>query len=207
MVKSKRSVSDEPILITPKFFEQLYMQFTNKHFKYKTIFEFKQRDSALCSCSVLAGTRATETAHLKKKQFKDLDDRILLLNVKTQKRGYMRPRITFPKTGVLKEFTLNFAEWLSQVRDEESYVFPHGSSFGISWDKPLSRYRIERIVKIKTGKFPHWLRGVHETYYGNIIFKGNAWKLADHMGLKRLDSTKPYVQSSFTEDIEARLFT
>lgn len=203
--KTKRAVSDEPIYLTKEFFVQLYLQFISKHYPYKILNQFKDRDIALCSTLTLSGIRASE-AKLKRKQFVILEDRILLLNVKTEKGGDMRPQIVFPKSGLLKEFSLSVERWIKQIENPEYYVFPSGTCFGVKWNHALSRWRIERIIKLKTGKFPHWLRGVHETYYGEYIFKGNAWKLARHMGLKRLDSTKPYVQSSFIEDIETRLF-
>lgn len=177
----------------------------NRHYPYKTLTQLKTRDVALCSTILLSGVRASEAA-LKRKQFIDLEDRIVLLNVKTKKRGNMRHEIIFPKSGLLKEFTVNVSNWLRQIPDEESFVFPHGSYCGISWNIPLHRNRIRAIVTFKTGKFPHWLRGVHETYYGEHVFEGNAWKLAEHMGLKRLDSTRPYVQSNIRKSIEERLF-
>ena len=204
-IKIKRAVSDEPIYLTKDFFNQLYLQFVSRHYPYKVLTEFKDRDIAICSTLVLSGVRASELK-LKKKQFVNLEDRILLLNVKTEKHGDMRPQTVFPKSGILKEFTLTVADWLEQVPENDSYVFPSGTAFGVCWGQPLGRRRVFEIIKLKTGNFPHWLRGVHETYYGEVVFKGNAWKLARHMGLKRLDSTTPYVQSSYTEDIEERLF-
>lgn len=209
----KRSVVDEPILIdknfpeqTRQFLEQLYLNFTCRHWTYKIVNQLKIRDSALAAALTLSGVRANET-QLKKKQVVNLEDRILLLNVKTQKRGYIRPKIVFPKTGMLAEFTKIFEQWLQMIPDNsEAYLFPHASSFGVSWNKPLSRYRVERLINLKTGNFPHWLRGVHETFYSEFIFGGNAYKLQKHMGLKRLESTKPYVQSVFEEDIEQNLF-
>ena len=204
-MKKKRAVSDEPIYLTKQFFEQLYLQFTSRHYDYKELKQLKDRDSALCCLLVLAGVRATEVSLLKRKQFKILENKILLLNVKTEKGGDMRPRIEFTKTGALKEFTFCFENWLRQVPSEEAHVFPHGSSFGLSWDSSITRSRVFAIVQLKTGKFPHYLRGVHETYYGETIFEGDAWRLANHMGLKRLDSTRPYVQVRHNKDIEERL--
>lgn len=208
----KRAVSDEPIPINAdypeqnkRFFDNLFLQFTTKRWPYSTLTNFNFRDDALCSLLILSGVRAGETK-LKRKQFVDLPDRVLLLNVKTQKKGKMRKEIVFPKTGMLKEFTIRFLNWLQLVPFEESYVFPSGSYAGILWDKPLSRKRVNAIVSFKTGKFPHWLRGVHETYYGKVIFKNDAWALKEHMGLIRLESTVPYVQSSGHDAIEKRLF-
>ena len=93
---NKRSVSDEPIYLTKEFFNQLYLKFISKHWPYTKIFDFKKRDIALCSVLVLSGIRASETI-LKKKQFINLKNRIVLLNVKTLKGGDMRPRIIFSK--------------------------------------------------------------------------------------------------------------
>ena len=212
-MKKKRAVSDEPIHIdakfpglTKKFFDDLHLQFISRHYPYKVLKQFKTRDIAVCSTLTLSGVRASELSLLKKKQFINLKDRILLLNVKTLKNGLPRPKIVFPKRGVLKEFTLSVAGWLENVPEDDSYVFAHGSSFGVSWGRSITRSRILSIVALKTGKFPHYLRGVHETYYGEIIFGGNAWKLKKHMGLKRLDSTAPYVQVDLEADAEENLF-
>lgn len=205
-MKTKRAVSDEPIYLTEAFFENLYLQFTSVHYPYTVLKEFRVRDAALCCLLTLSGVRASEASMLKSKQFVILEDRILMLNVKTLKRGLIRKKITFPKIGILKEFTLSFQNWLEVVPDPNSFIFPHGSSFGISWKQSISRSRIERIVKLKTGMFPHYLRGVHETFYGEKVFMGNAWKLKKHMGLKRVESTAPYVQVDLEKDAEENLF-
>ena len=58
------------------------------------------------------------------------------------------------------------------------------------------------IIKTMTDRFPHWFRSVCETIYGRLIFNSDAWKLKEFMGLRRLDSTTPYVQGSWEEDEE-----
>lgn len=209
----KRSVKDEPIIINPKypgetrkFLDGLHLKFTLSFWPYKTLKLYKLRDSALCSFLVLSGCRAGEIG-IKKKQFVQLPDRILLLNVKTEKRGLVRPEIIFPKNDFyLKEFTRTFEAWLNLVPGDDSFIFPSSAFNTTLWDKSLTRKRVERIVAFKTGLFPHFLRGVHETFYGRIVFKNDAWALKEHMGLKRLESTAPYVQTNRTDYIERAFF-
>jgi len=129
----------------------------------------------------------------------------MLKSVRTKKSGYTREKITLPKTGSLARFTDVFENWLRFVSTKEHYIFPCGTAYGFKWNKHLGRKRAFWIIKTTTGKFPHYFRAVCETIYGRIIFKNDAWKLKQFMGLKRLDSTTPYVQGSWEED-EHRIF-
>jgi len=47
------------------------------------------------------------------------------------------------------------------------------------------------------GKGSTLVQGVCENIYGKLIFNNDAWKLKEFMGLKRLDSTTPYVKGSW----------
>ena len=178
-----------------------------RRWPYKTNRDFYlSRDRALIALLILTGCRISEALRLKRLQFRIYDDRIELRNVSTLKSGNMRNKITLPKAGRLEDFSLTVEKWLRLVPSEDSYVFPQGSNFGLNWKKHIGRKRGYAIVRYITGKFPHYYRAICETIYARLVFKGGeAWKLQQFMGLKRLDSTTPYVQSSWEED-EHKIF-
>ena len=201
--KKKRSVRDIPVFLDERLFEELYILVNRSGWQYKTNREqFQFRDRALICLLVLTGLRISEALMLKRLQFRVYSDRILVRNVRTLKRGKMRVKITLPKQGKLAPFTEVFERWLRLVPEEDCYVFPSGCAWGFRWNKPLSRKRAFWIIKTMTGRFPHWFRSVCETIYGRLIFNSDAWKLKEFMGLRRLDSTTPYVQGSWEEDEE-----
>jgi integrase len=199
---TKRAVSDIPIFLDNRLWKELNQILTMQGYQYKVNKEdFQHRDRALTSLLLLTGCRISEALDLKKLQFRIYPEEIILANIKTKKHGKLRTSVTLPKQGKLEPYTLTVETWLNKVPEENHYVFPHGTVHGtFQWNKHLSTSRSHRIIKTATGKFPHWYRGVCETIYGKLIFKNDAWKLAQFMGLKRLDSTTPYVQSSWKED-------
>jgi len=202
----KRSVHDVPLFLDERLFEELRILVYRKGWDYKTDKEVYQlRDRALISILILTGLRISEALMLKRLQFRIYDNRIILVNVKTVKSGLIRRKITLPKEGKLAEFTGIVERWLRMVPKEEHYVFPSGCAYGPRWDTPLSRGRAFWIIKKQTGRFPHWFRSVCETIYGRLIFNNDAWKLKEFMGLKKLDSTSPYVRGSWEED-EHKIF-
>lgn len=205
----KRKVKDVPIFTDKGFFEELYFQFLSKHWKYKTLPQLYQvRDNAICAGLLLTGCRPSELALIQKHQIRNLDDRIIFTNIQTLKRGHIRPKIFCSKTSdIFSKFTELLERWFVKLEERDDVLFPSGSAFGLNFKRSLTRKRIERVVKKKTGLFPAWFRGVHETYYGNVVFRGNAWKLKEYMGLRFVDSTAPYVQTSYERDIEDRLFS
>jgi len=197
----KRSVQDVPIFLDERFFEELRETVESVNWGYKTNQDlYRLRDRAIVCLLILSGLRVSEAVQLKKLQFRVYKKKIILANVKTLKKGLVRHKIILPKRGRLAWFTQVFEDWLRFVPSDDSYVFPSGNQFGFNWGKPLSRKRVFWIVKTTTHKFPHWFRGVCETIYGRLVFKSDAWKLKEFMGLKRLDSTTPYVKGSWEED-------
>lgn len=206
VTKKKRSVQDVPIFLDSRLFVELQTLVELKGWPYKTSREeYWLRDNALICLLLLTGLRVSEALSLRRNQFRVYEDRIILRNVHTLKGGVTRTRILLPKHGNLAYFTGVFQEWLGKVPSQDGYVFPPGGFHGFKWNKPLDRHRAWRIIKDKTDRFPHWFRGVCETIYGRIVFKSDAWKLKQFMGLKRLDSTSPYVKGSWEED-EHRIF-
>jgi len=202
----KRSVQDVPIFLDSRLFVELQSLVELKGWPYKTQRElYWMRDNALICFLILTGLRVSEALMVHRNQLRVYSDRIILRSARTLKGGLTREKVTLPKQGNLAYFTRVFEKWLNRVEGEDSYVFPSGGYNGFRWNRKLSRYRAHRIVKDKTGKFPHWFRGVCETIYGRLVFKSDAWKLKQFMGLKRLDSTSPYVKGSWEED-EHRIF-
>ena len=193
----KRKVKDEPIILDQNFYTNLHKTIQQAQWPYKTnTHQLWKRDQALIAFLILTGVRNSETQHITKKQTHNFKTHILVTNIKTLKNGHTREKTTLPKKGAFAPFTQTFQTWLDQIPHEDAVLFPAANPDGtLNWNKPLSRPRIHHIIKTTTGKFPHWLRGVCETIYGQQIFKNDAWALKDFMGLKRLDSTNPYVQS------------
>lgn len=207
--KSKRAVKDIPIFLDQHmFFHNLEKLLKSIQWPYKENKEKLQcRDQALASLLILSGLRVSEALALKRIQFSDEEDRIILANVTTLKHGKLRAKIILPKEGRLSPFTRMFEQWLSQVPSEDDYVFPSARGFQgeINWKSSLHRQRAHNIFFKTIKRFPHWFRSVCETIYGKQVFKSDAWKLKDFMGLINLDSTSPYVQSSWEENTD-RIF-
>jgi hypothetical protein len=192
-----------------KIFEDLKEIFAKfETWDYKTQpNELALRDKALVSALILIGPRASETA-IKRKQFLIKSNEVLVLNVETLKHGNLRKEIVLPRVGALGIYTDILVAWLEQVNDSNAYVFPSADAYGhFFWNQPLGRKRIWQIIKEATGLFPHWFRGVHETIYGRKVFQRDAWKLKEHMGLKRLDSTADYVRGEMEAEDKKRLKT
>jgi len=201
----KRKVADVPIFLDDRLWDELETIINLSGWNYTTnMMLLKLRDRALICLLILTGLRISEALRLRKLQFRSYKRRIVLANVETVKRGLLRSKIVLPKEGRLRVFTFVFEAWLREVPKDECYVFPKATSLHngiILWDKPLSRKRAFWIIRSTTGKFPHWFRAVCEMVYGRLVFKSDAWKLKEFMGLKRLDSTSPYVKGTWEDNI------
>lgn len=204
---TKRKVADIPIFLDRDLFKQLENLVNAEGYNYKKNMDrFRLRDKALQCLLILTGLRISEALQLKKKQFKHYEDHILLANVETLKNGLMRSHIILPLKGNLSSFTQVLGEWLNHIPEPDDYVFPSAKGFGsFNFKNKLSRYRAHRILKLANNLFPHWYRAVCETIYGRMVFHNDAWKLKQFMGLKRLDSTTPYVKGTWEED-EDKIF-
>jgi integrase len=203
---AKRSTKDEPIFLKPELFHELAEMVQNIKWPYTS--DLKEslwlRDQAFASLIIMSGLRTSEALNLQLKQFYNDKKKILLQSVVTLKNGDTRNQIVLPKRGNFAPFTQHVENWLNHLegKNGDCYVFPTASKKQFLYSQPLGRKRAHWIIKTTTGKFTHWYRAICETIYGRQIFKGDAWKLAQFMGLKRLDSTKPYVQSSWEDDIK-----
>jgi integrase len=202
----KRATKDIPIFVDENIYENLEKIIDFLEWGYKSSFraKFLMRDKALVALLILTGCRISEALQLKRRQFRIYRTHILLKNVKTLKHGKLRDEIILPKKGKLATITATFEEWLNEIPEDQeaSFLFPTGTTKGLHYNKPLTRFRANRIIKETTGKFPHWFRAVCENIYGKKVFASNAYKLKDFMGLVNLESTVPYVQADWTEDKE-----
>ena len=205
----KRKVTDIPIFLDERLWRDLENLVDKCKWPYKSNNEsdYQQRDQALVCLLILTGLRISELLKLRKLQFRIYKSRIELANVQTLKHGELRKKIILPKRGSLAYFTRKFENWLVTVPTEDSYVFPRGrypalEDLAFFWNKPLGRKRVYWIIHETTNRFPHWFRSVTETIYGRLVFRSDAWKLKEFMGLRRLDSTSAYVKGSWEEDID-----
>ncbi len=195
----KRKVQDEPIILDNLLLPRLAKIVQKVSWDYKVnIDQLQLRDKALVCFYILTGIRNSEHQSIKRKQTRIYETHILVVNVQPEKHGKLREEIILPKSGGLAPFTAIFQEWLEQVPDDDSVLFPAADQRGeLIWNQGLSRQRVHWIIKTTTGLFPHWFRGVCETIYGKQIFRNDAWALKDFMGLVNLDSTSPYVSSQW----------
>jgi integrase len=197
----KRATREEPIFLDAQLYPDLEALTKKIVWKYKAKItpDLVVRDQALFSFLLLTGLRISEALQVKRKQLRIYPGRIEAANIRTAKRGLTRTKIILPKKGSLKGLTLIFEEWLLKIEDQDAYIFPTAAGSKFNFKKPLDRTRAYRIVAL-TGKFPHWARAVCETIYGRKVFKNDAWKLKEFMGLKRLDSTAAYVSGSWEDN-------
>lgn len=197
----KRATSEEPIFLDERLYNDLEGLIKKIVWPYRTEAapECVKRDKALFAFLLLTGLRISEALQVKQKQIRIYPNRIEAANIKTIKRGLMRNKIILPKVGGLKGLTYTFETWIITVEDPEAFIFPRLAGAEFDFKRPINRHRAYQVIAL-TGKFPHWARAVCETIYGRRIFKNDAWKLKQFMGLKRLDSTATYVSGSWEEN-------
>lgn len=115
------------------------------------------------------------------------------------KHGLLRKQIVIPLEGPLGNLGMKVKEWLDTVPTDQSFVFPPYGFDSFEWDKTMRPQRWSWILKKTNGLFPHYYRGLCETYLGRGVFKNNPWQLKSYMGLARLDSTASYVSAEWEE--------
>ena len=135
---NKRKVSDIPVFLDDRLYTDLEETVQKVNWDYKTNPEqFHIRDQALVFLLILTGLRCSEALRLRKLQFREYRNYILLMNVETLKHGNKRQKIILPKEGRLAPFTQIFKTWLDLVPKPECYLFPRGTPYGFFWDKKL----------------------------------------------------------------------
>jgi integrase len=161
------------------------------------------RDRALVFFLIATGLRINEALAVKIDQFRDYTKKLVQFNVTTLKNGRVRKEIWTTKDGGLSRITKFFINWYTLLKQNSkfSYVFPSGCANGLVYGNHLSSSRAHWIIKTTTDLFPHWFRAACETYMAKEIFDNDAYKLCGYMGLKRLDSTLPYVQAPYEKDL------
>jgi len=183
--------------------EALYLLITQEKIKYAMHPLFLHtRNKGLMGLLASTGLRISEALQLKIFQYeKETEDPLFgaLFKVHTEKGGNIRDKILLPRRGELSSFVQLFEEYvlitenLSPKPSPQNYIFPAASKGGVTWREPLSRSGAFIIVKNTTGYFPHYFRGVCETFYGKKVFRGDPWAHARHFGLRRIDSSIDYV--------------
>ena len=174
------------------------------------------RDKAIVAFLFLTGLRVSEAvgdprvrpdSGIKLSQIIERPKHFMLYNVETVKRGDDR-EIKIPIDGMLGELTVYFTDWYRYlVQTGKGYfLFPSASGFGINYKKQIPKQRVHGIMQTTTNYFPHWCRAVYENIYGHVVFDNDAYKLSKCMGLKRLDSTEPYIQSDWKRDLDKLYF-
>ncbi len=199
--KTKRATADEPIFIDNQLYPQLTQLIDKLDWGYsaKNMATLQRRDRAVFALMLVAGTRASETVKLKKKQFRPYINRIEIAQVQTEKNGQTRKRIIMPLQGNLAPITQIFQEWFDTLpEDPETYIFPKATHDKILYHKHIGRVRVYQIVR-QSGMFPHWARAVCANIWA-AVFGKDAWKLKNYMGWKRLESSSPYIQSNWEDD-------
>ena len=206
--KKKRKVESIPIYPRgPDFIKNLVSEVEQIEWPYtkdETREKLHDRDKALAALLILIGLRISEALRLQRKWFSVEEDRISIADIQPGKKGNIRSGLWLPRTGKLAPLTRIFCKWLTQVPDDpEAYVFPSAKPFGfIHWDRPMERARAHWIIKTTIGKFPHYYRGVTETFVGKVIFRNDPYKLKKFMGVRRIESVYPYVGEPWEQDLE-----
>ena len=207
--KNRRATKSIPIIAyekedLPELIEKLISIIEKTEWNYTSEFRdiLIMRDKALVAFLFLTGLRIRETTRLYLAQVRERPKKFMIYNVLTVKRGDDR-EIEVPIDGALGQLTVYFEKWYRYLTQTGKgyYLFPSASGFGINYKKQIPQARVHQIMKKTTNYFPHWCRAVYENIYGHIIFDNNPYDLADYMGLKRLDSTKPYIQSDYKKKL------
>ena len=137
--------------------EEIYEMITSKVWPYKTRQEYYMlRDQALLALLYLCCGRVGEVLSLRKSQFEETEDFLIIKNYQVEKTKLYREDWPLPKRGRLAPLTNLVLKYLSTVKDDNK-IFS------------ISRQRAHIICKYVTGMWPHWFRAQGEAYYMRII--------------------------------------
>lgn len=164
-----------------------------KQWPYKTNREFYwTRDKALLALLFVTGGRNNEVISLRKRQFEETDDFLLVKEMKVSKRTKrvlkrygpkvsLRDPIRLPKySHTLQPFTYLVIDYLRLLDKPKQKLFRFGTR------------RCHQIVTYITGKWPHWFRAMSENYYGKLF--NNPLLLAKFIKVTDIQSVMPYVK-------------
>jgi len=171
--------------------EEIYQMITSKNWPYKTKTKqefYHTRDRALLALLYLCCGRAGEVINLRKNQFEDTQNFIIIHNYQVEKTKLFRETWLIPKKGRLASLTELVTNYLPKVKGDKLFN--------------ISRQRAHAICKHITGMWPHWFRAQGEAYYMQIIkdpFKfAVALKLVDPQTLMEYI---PFEWKDYTEQL------
>ena len=144
-MRKKRATSDEPIIIdtssehtTKESVRQLIQRLVklvdSLSWNYKTNKQlYLTRDKAFLAFLFLTGLRVSEAVQIRLKQIYNGASKIMVVSVATLKHSKQRDEIDLPKIGSLSKLTAYMEEWLPYVTEQDNYLFPRGSAFGVNF--------------------------------------------------------------------------
>jgi len=190
-LKFRRTLANKGERIEP---ETILKWLEKEDWPYAFDREFLQlRDKALISLLYLLCARIGEVLRLKREQFEELKDVVLVKNFRVEKNSLnpIRDDWVLPKKGRLRSFTSFVTEYLEKLPKDRNTIFQ------------IKRSRAHQIVKKITGKWPHWFRAMGEAYYMRNVFSEPV-KFACALRLRRSDTLIEYVPYSW-KDYEKQL--
>lgn len=175
---------------------QILSWMENNSWDYSWNVEFYHlRDKALISLIYLLCGRIGEILNLKKEQFVDQKDFLIVKEFVVEKNSVnpIRDDWALPKKGTLAPFTRIILDYLKALPKKQTKVFK------------IKRQRAWQIVNHITGKWCHYFRAMGEAYYMRKIFRDPV-KCAVALRLRRSDTLIEYVPfewKDYTDQLSA----
>lgn len=163
--------------------EQILKWINTRYWDYSWNVEFYHlRDKALISLIYLLCGRIGEILSLKKQQFVDQKDFLIVKEfvVEKNKVNPIRDDWGLPKKGTLAPFTKIVMDYLKSLPKKQTNIFN------------IKRQRAWQIVNHITGKWCHYFRAMGEAYYMRRVFKDPV-RCAVALRLRRSDTLIEYV--------------
>lgn len=187
----RRTLADKGKRVEP---EQILKWLEARHWRYSWNREwYELRDKALISLLYLTCGRISEVLRLRREQFKDQRNFLIVKEYQVVKNTVnpIRDDWALPKQGRLAPFTAIILKHLEKLPEKRSRLFNIG------------RARAWQITKKITGKWCHWFRAMGEAYYMRNVFKDPV-KCASALRLRRSDTLIEYVPYEW-QDYEKQL--
>lgn len=191
-LKCRRTLANKGKRVEP---ETILEWIQNKHWEYSPAYRdfLELRDKALISLLYLMCGRISEVLRLKREQFKEQKNFLIVTEFKVVKNKVnpIRDDWALPKQGKLAPFTHIILEYLEKLPEKRNQLFL------------IKRSRAWQIVNEITGKWNHWFRAMGEAFYMKNVFKEPV-KCASALRLRRSDTLIEYVPFEW-KDYEKQL--